>query len=59
MKLSQQRAETVVNALVGMGTDKSRLSPEGYGSQHPVCPANDTEECKAKNRRIAVRVTAK
>lgn len=59
MKLSQQRAETVANALVGMGTDKSRLSPEGYGSQHPVCPANDTEECKAKNRRIAARVTAK
>ncbi len=58
MKLSQERANTVVTALVGMGTDKARLESEGYGSQHPVGD-NATEEGRAQNRRIAVRVTAK
>lgn len=58
-KLSTQRAEAVVNALVGMSVAKDRLQFEGFGPEHPECPANDTEDCKAKNRRIAVRVTAK
>ncbi|MEZ4400994.1 MAG: OmpA family protein [Kofleriaceae bacterium] len=58
-KVSQARAETVVKALVGMGVAADRLEAEGYGPEHPVCEANDTDECKAQNRRIAVRVTAK
>jgi outer membrane protein OmpA-like peptidoglycan-associated protein len=58
-KLSNERAKSVVAALVKNGLDAKRLVPEGYGSEHPVCPANDTEECKAKNRRISVRATAK
>ncbi|MFY7908298.1 MAG: DUF937 domain-containing protein [Emticicia sp.] len=57
-KLSANRAASVVNALVGMGIDAKRLSPEGYGSQFPVA-SNDTEEGRAQNRRIAVRVTKK
>jgi outer membrane protein OmpA-like peptidoglycan-associated protein len=59
MALSQKRAENVKAALITMGIDKARLAAEGYGEQHPECPANDTPECKAKNRRIAVRVTEK
>ena len=58
MKLSQDRANTVVAQLTSMGTDKARLEAEGYGSQHPVGD-NATEEGRAQNRRIAVRVTAK
>lgn len=58
-KLSGQRATAVVGALQKLGTDASRLDPEGYGPEHPVCPANDTPECRAQNRRLAVRVTAK
>ena len=58
-KLSQQRADNVMAALVGMGIDKMRLAAEGFGPQFPVCAANDTEECKAQNRRIAVRVSQK
>jgi outer membrane protein OmpA-like peptidoglycan-associated protein len=58
MKLSQARAEAVVGALTGMGTDKARLEAQGYGSEHPVGD-NTTEEGRAQNRRIAVRVTAK
>jgi outer membrane protein OmpA-like peptidoglycan-associated protein len=58
-KLSQTRAEAVVAQLVSGGIDKSRLEAEGYGAEHAECPANDTDECKAKNRRIAVSVRAK
>lgn len=58
-EISTKRAEAVVAALVANGIAKDRLEAEGYGPEHPACPANDTEECKAKNRRIAIRVTAK
>lgn len=58
MKLSTERAKATVAALEGMGIEKGRLAPEGYGSQHPVA-SNDTEEGRAQNRRISVRVTEK
>lgn len=58
MKLSTDRAAAVVAYLMSKGIDKARLAGEGYGSQHPVA-SNDTEEGRAQNRRIAVRVTAK
>ncbi len=59
MKLSQKRADKVMATLIEKGIDASRLSAEGFGEQHPACPANDTPECKAQNRRIAARVTQK
>ena len=59
LKLSQRRANSVLNKLVALGANKSQLSAQGYGAEHPICPANDTDECKAKNRRIDVRLTAK
>ena len=58
-KLSAERAEAVKAMLVSSGVAAARLAAAGYGPAQPVCAANDTEECKAKNRRIAVRVTAK
>ncbi len=58
-KLSMTRATNVVKALVAMGVDTKRLAAEGYGQEFPVCPANDTKECRAQNRRIAARITAK
>ena len=57
-KLSLGRANAVVKYLVAQGIDARRLSAEGYGSEHPVA-SNDTEEGRAQNRRIAVRVTKK
>jgi len=57
--LSSERAEATKAELISRGIDASRLEAEGYGSQHPMCPANDTPKCKAMNRRIDVRVTAK
>lgn len=59
MTLSKQRAETAMAELVKRGVAAERMEAEGYGPQHPVCPANDTPECRARNRRIDVRVTAK
>lgn len=58
MKLSADRAANVRKALLSMGIDSTRLTSEGYGSQHPVA-TNDTEEGRAQNRRIAVRITKK
>ncbi|MBV6405446.1 MAG: protein translocase subunit SecD [Flavobacteriales bacterium] len=55
LKLSQQRAETVVADLERKGIAKGRLEAEGYGAQHPVA-SNATPEGRAKNRRMALRV---
>ena len=58
VKLSGDRAVSVMKELIGMGITSSRLEAEGYGQEHPVAP-NDTEEGRAQNRRISVRVTKK
>jgi OOP family OmpA-OmpF porin len=52
MRLSQRRAESVVNYLVNRsGIDRSRLKAVGYGETRPVAD-NRTEEGKRMNRRI-------
>jgi OmpA-OmpF porin, OOP family len=52
MKLSQQRAENVVNYLVSeFGIDRSRLSAKGYGDTRRIS-YNNTPEGRALNRRI-------
>lgn len=58
LKLSQDRATSVVNELVVLGVPGERLSGEGYGEQHPVAD-NSTEQGRQQNRRIALRVTEK
>ncbi|MFV0156274.1 OmpA family protein [Empedobacter falsenii] len=50
-KLSNDRANTVMQKLIALGIDKTRLSAIGYGAEKPLV-ANDTEENKAKNRRV-------
>ena len=57
-QLSQSRAESVMQALTTKGIAAKRLAAEGYGDKHPVAD-NATPEGRAKNRRIALRVTAK
>ena len=49
--LSEKRAQAVADYLVKAGLPPDRLKAVGYGSQQPIA-TNDTEEGKAKNRRI-------
>jgi outer membrane protein OmpA-like peptidoglycan-associated protein len=52
MKLSKDRAEAVVKVLVSKyNVDSKRLTSEGIGPLAPFT-TNDTEEGKAKNRRV-------
>jgi len=56
-KLSLERADAAKLKMTESGIAGDRIETEGYGQEHPVCEANDTPDCKAKNRRIDVRVT--
>lgn len=52
MKLSKDRADAVVNSLISKyGIQAARLKSYGVASLVPVA-SNDTEEGKAKNRRV-------
>ena len=54
MKLSQKRAESVVNYLVDkFGIERSRLSAKGYGETRRIA-YNTNPEGRAKNRRVNV-----
>lgn len=55
MWLSLERAKAVKTYLVGRGIDESRIQTIGHGSEEPVAD-NDTEEGRAKNRRIELRI---
>ncbi|MFY9644751.1 MAG: OmpA family protein [Terriglobales bacterium] len=58
LALSRERAENVMAELVKLGVAADRMTAEGFGEQFPVGD-NATEEGRAKNRRISLRVTAK
>jgi OmpA-OmpF porin, OOP family len=58
LKLSQDRADSVVAYLVQLGIAPDRLEAQGYGEQYPVAD-NSTEQGRAQNRRIAMQVTQK
>jgi len=53
-RLSQQRAEAVMNYLIGKGVDPDQLSAVGYGPARPIAD-NDTAEGRAQNRRIELQ----
>lgn len=49
--LSYKRANSVVQALIAKGISPARIHAEGKGESMPIA-SNETEEGKAKNRRI-------
>jgi outer membrane protein OmpA-like peptidoglycan-associated protein len=55
LRLSQARAQSVVDYLISRGIDASRLTARGYGESRPVAP-NDTPENKQKNRRTELKI---
>lgn len=58
IKLSQARAQSVVDYLSAKGIDNSRLVAKGYGKSMPVA-SNDTEEGRQLNRRTEFKVISK
>lgn len=58
-KLSLERARSVYNEMVKRGIDKARMTFEGKGKRNPVCTEYDSEECRAKNRRVEFTITEK
>lgn len=60
-KLSQERAQAVVNYLKDNGIDLGRLEAKGYGESMPVAPnrtkdGRDNKEGRALNRRTEIKV---
>jgi peptidoglycan-associated lipoprotein len=58
--LSQKRAQTCVDYLIGRGISKDRLAAVGYGESRPVNNCTDgvpcTEEQHQQNRRTSFRI---
>ncbi len=55
LKLSQDRAKSVVEYLVKQGIEKEKLTSEGFGFHRPLTD-NDTEEHRAMNRRVEFEI---
>jgi outer membrane protein OmpA-like peptidoglycan-associated protein len=56
MKLSNDRAKSVVNYLVSKGIDASRLTAVGFGEEKPIT-TNKTAEGRTLNRRVELKLT--
>lgn len=54
-ELSAARGAAVLEVLVAEGLRSDRMSVAGYGSERPIA-SNDTEEGRAKNRRVDIVV---
>ena len=56
--LSEQRARSVADYLIGASVDKQRIKYAGYGFRKPLA-SNETEEGRSLNRRTEVIITDK
>jgi outer membrane protein OmpA-like peptidoglycan-associated protein len=55
VKLSQARANSIVNYLVKKGIESNRLFAKGYGSSKPLA-SNTSSDGKAQNRRVEMKL---
>ncbi len=58
LKLSKEKANSVMAELVSLGVAQNRMKAEGYGSKNPVA-SNKTPRGRARNRRIDLKVIKK
>jgi len=58
LSLSQRRAEAVREYLIEKGVSPERIYARGYGETQPIS-SNSTEEGRAKNRRVEIRIIKK
>ncbi len=56
-KLSEKRASSVEQYLIGSGVDAGRMTSKGYGESQPVAD-NETDEGRELNRRVELKVTS-
>ena len=56
--LSEERVGSVLDYLVEQGVLKARLQGKGYGESKPLV-TNDTDEGKARNRRVEFKILKK
>lgn len=54
--LSEQRATSIRDYLIGKGIDSRRISTIGYGPKYPLSD-NTNDDLRANNRRVEVRIT--
>ena len=57
-QLSVDRADAVKDLMVKGGIGESRITATGYGQENPIA-TNDTEEGRAKNRRLELVVLSR
>ena len=57
LRLSERRAQSVANYLMGLGVPGSRISTVGLGESNPVA-SNDTDSGRQQNRRVEVAIFA-
>ncbi|MEN1928183.1 OmpA family protein [Luteimonas sp. MJ250] len=54
-RISEQRANSVGNYLIGQGLQRERFEIVGFGKTMPIAD-NSTEQGRAQNRRVEIRV---
>ncbi len=55
LRVSQTRAQVMVNYLINRGINAARLSAKGYGATKPIA-SNASLDGRKTNRRIELRI---
>ena len=55
LKLSQKRAQNIVDHLLAHGVNSERLVPVGHGENHPIADST-SEDGRGQNRRVEFRL---